>query len=309
VSGRSRLQKADTAAGVNQLLAARERRQADLLVITVGTLLALATLHLVQPSFQSIQNRSSLLRAVILSLTFGVLAWVLRAATPAAAVLGSLICLLLSTSVPRYGDSPAHSGLIPLVLLFALTFAATRLGRAQKKILGLAEPAHGRNAAQVIANLGVAGMIAAIATWPALTLLTSASTSGRPALWPTLLVAALAEATADTLSSEIGQAFGGTPWLITRMRRVAPGTDGGVSLVGTMAGLAGAALISLAGMAALRLHPAGAIIAFVGGASGLLFDSFLGATVERRGWLGNDLVNFASTLFSVLVALIFSLLF
>ena len=31
------------------------------------------------------------------------------------------------------------------------------------------------------------------------------------------------------------------------------------------------------------------------------FDSLLGATVERRGWLGNDLVNFASTVFAAML--------
>jgi uncharacterized membrane protein len=40
----------------------------------------------------------------------------------------------------------------------------------------------------------------------------------------------------------------------------------------------------------------------VGACAGLFFDSLLGATVERRGWLGNDLVNFCSTLFAALVA-------
>lgn len=306
--GRSRLQKAHAAPGTNPLILARERRQARLLVVTVGALLALGTLHLIQLSFQA-QSHSSFFLAVILSLTFGLLAWVLRAATPAAALAGNLICLLISSSVPGHGDSPAHSGLVPLLLLFGLTFAATRLGRVQKKILGLAEPSHGRNAAQVLANLGVAGIIAALANWPTLTFVVPDPASGKPALWPTLLMAALAEATADTLSSEIGQAFGGTPWLITRMQRVATGTDGGVSLLGTAVGLAGAASISLAGMAALRLPPEAAIMVFLGGASGLVFDSVLGATVERRGWLGNDLVNFASTLFAVAVALGLSLLF
>ncbi len=41
-----------------------------------------------------------------------------------------------------------------------------------------------------------------------------------------------------------------------------------------------------------------------GGGGGLFFDSLLGATVERKGWLGNDLVNFASTAFSAGVALV-----
>ena len=45
-----------------------------------------------------------------------------------------------------------------------------------------------------------------------------------------------------------------------------------------------------------------AAIALVAGVGGLFFDSLLGATVERRGWIGNDLVNFSSTVFAALVA-------
>jgi uncharacterized membrane protein len=35
----------------------------------------------------------------------------------------------------------------------------------------------------------------------------------------------------------------------------------------------------------------------------LLFDSVLGATLERRGWLNNDAVNFLSTLSAAAFAL------
>jgi uncharacterized membrane protein len=41
---------------------------------------------------------------------------------------------------------------------------------------------------------------------------------------------------------------------------------------------------------------------FLAAAAGLFFDSLLGATVERKGWLGNDLVNFTSTAFAALLA-------
>jgi uncharacterized protein (TIGR00297 family) len=105
----------------------------------------------------------------------------------------------------------------------------------------------------------------------------------------------LAEAAADTVSSEIGQVLGGRPRMITTLRLVAPGTDGGVSLIGTLAGMAAAAIVAATGAWALDGGAALYWISTAGGVFGLFFDSLLGATLERRGWLNNDAVNFLST--------------
>jgi uncharacterized protein (TIGR00297 family) len=108
-------------------------------------------------------------------------------------------------------------------------------------------------------------------------------------------LAALAEAAADTVSSEVGQVLGGWPRMITTLRTVEPGTDGGVSLIGTLAGVAAAVVVAAAGTLALGGNSAMFWISCAGGVFGLFFDSLLGATLERRGWLNNDAVNFLST--------------
>jgi uncharacterized protein (TIGR00297 family) len=118
------------------------------------------------------------------------------------------------------------------------------------------------------------------------------------------MLAALAEATADTVSSEIGQAIGGKPFMLTTLRQVLPGSDGAISLKGTLAGVAAAAIVAASGMPAIGMSATACVIAFGSGIAGLFFDSLLGATIERRGWINNDLVNFTSTAFAAALALI-----
>jgi uncharacterized protein (TIGR00297 family) len=180
----------------------------------------------------------------------------------------------------------------PLLARFVITFAATRFGRARKEELQVAEERRGRSASQVAANLGIAGL-ASIAVGASRFFALSSPMLGRPML--IALVAALAEATADTVSSEIGEVLGGEPVLLTTLRRVPAGTDGAVSLAGTLAGCAGAAVIALLAVIVLPMTWSEGLAATAAGVFGLFFDSLLGATLERRCWLNNDAVNFLST--------------
>jgi uncharacterized protein (TIGR00297 family) len=228
--------------------------------------------------------------ALLISVALAFLVWLARAATPPAAVTGGLFTAVL-TLAPQPGD-PYRSGLPSLLALFLLTWGATRFGRSRKQELGVAEDKRGRNAAQVAANLGVSGLGAAAAlTFPR-------------SMFAVIVVAALAEATADTLASELGEVLGGPPLMVTSLRRVSAGTDGAISLVGTLAGICGAVLLVLVAMLTLRLNGAEAVCAVLGAIAGFFVDSLLGATVERRGWVNNDAVNFLSTLAAALAAIL-----
>ncbi len=223
-----------------------------------------------------------------------VLTWHLRAATAPAAVTGGLCATALSFATPGW-----RSALWPLLALLLLTLAATRFGRAHKEKLGVGEGRHGRTASQVAANLGVAVLAGIPLGFSHFFVVTHILNPGALQL---ALVAALAEAAADTLSSELGEVFGGEPRLITNLRPVRAGTDGAVSLAGTLAGCGGAAVVTSVASLALRLTPAEAAIIAFAAIAGFLVDSLLGATFERSGWLNNDAVNFLSTLAAAILA-------
>lgn len=152
----------------------------------------------------------------------------------------------------------------------------------------------GRTGGQVLANGGVATIAALVATaeiWGIAAAALAAAGS-------------LAAATADTWASEIGERAARTTRLVTSWRRVPPGTDGAVSLPGTLAGAAGG-LASAALAALLFAEPGWIAPVAAGGLGGMSVDSLLGATLEgRRPWFGNDAVNWAGTCSGALLAII-----
>lgn len=217
----------------------------------------------------------------------GVLA-VLLVATGAADRRGALVGAGLGTAIWAGGGPGAQA---VLVLFVATGTAATRLGWRRKSDLGLAERNGGRRGVRnALANLSVAavaGIFGAVTGDP------------RYALG---LVGALAAALADTLSSEVGQAWGGTPRLVTTGRPVEAGADGGVTWLGSSAGVLGAtataAVATSTGVLGLEHAPAVLVAGVLGG----VVDSLLGATLERRRGLDNESVNLLATLAGAVVA-------
>jgi uncharacterized protein (TIGR00297 family) len=228
--------------------------------------------------------------AALIALLFAVLARMMGSVTDGGAIVGVGVAFLLMVTA-------GFLGFVPLLTLFLLTLFATRWGRRRKERLGVAERSGGRSASQVAANLGVAACCALPLLWFqefSDVLLTGA-------------MAALAEAAADTVSSEIGQASASAAYLIVGLRKVSIGTNGAISLTGSLAGIVAACVIGWVsagcGVVAWTAVP---VIALAGSV-GMMFDSLLGATWENAGYMGNDAVNFVSTAFAADLALLIGL--
>jgi uncharacterized protein (TIGR00297 family) len=251
---------------------------ADFRLITVAT-------------FSGIIGSNALWIAAIVTVVFTSLARFVKGVSRSGAAAGAVICFALI----------AFAGLgafVGLISVFGLTWIATRFGYRRKQTLGIAERPDGRKASQVSANLGVA---AACAIFYRL--------SHHNSLFLLAMVAAFAEAGADTVSSELGQTANRQPRLITTWDQVPAGTNGAVSIIGTVSGVLSAAVI--AGISiAVGLLPWQYLPNCLGSAAaGMFFDSVLGASLERQGRIGNDAVNLLSTLLAAILAAATVLLF
>ncbi len=225
--------------------------------------------------------------AALITAAFALLAYRMRAVTPSGALAGAVVSFLLYVCA-------GLGGFLSLVVVFVITAGTTRLRYQHKQRLQLAESRGGRNGWQVSANLALAATLSVLSLyfwWEPLRL---------------AMVAALAEAACDTASSECGKALAIRVYLITNFRRVAMGTDGAISLLGTLCGVVAALLVAVVA-AWCNLLPSLHWIAAAAGAGtlGMFIDSFLGATLQQRGWLSNSGVNFLSTVAAAGIALVF----
>jgi uncharacterized protein (TIGR00297 family) len=223
-----------------------------------------------------------LIPALVVTSLFGWLGYLAKGVTRSGAIAGTSAALLIYLGL-------GLGGFVTLFAVFAITWLTTRVGYSRKRSLGLAEDRRGRSAGQVLANLAVAAGFAVLAIpYP---------------IFGAAAVAALAEAAADTAASEIGEVLSGHAWLITSLRVVEPGTNGAVSLPGTLAGMSAAIIIAYCAVLMQVLPASGFWWIAVAGYLGTVVDSLLGATLERSHRFSNNQVNLLSTLSGGLIAL------
>lgn len=205
---------------------------------------------------------------------------------------------VIGTIIYTFGG---YQGFLILFLFFFLGSGATKFGYARKKALGVAQEKGGaRGWKNAVANCSMGAF---------LTILAMLSGADKSMMFWAGFFGAFATAAADTVSSEIGQVLGKHPILITTLRPVPVGTEGAVSIEGTVAGVIASAIVGLAGVALhiLTFKAAGFVViaAFIGTTA----ESYLGATLEQMKIIDNEIINFMNTLVGAAAAMALVALF
>ena len=188
-------------------------------------------------------------------------------------------------------------GWISVVLYLLLGSLVTKVGFKYKNKLGIAEKRGGRRGPENVLGSASTGLFLALMIKLNLANLT---------LLKVGFAASFAAKLADTFGSEIGKRYGKNTFLITTFKKVRQGTEGAISLEGTIASLFGALIMSFAMfiLGFITIEKGFFIVCFSGFAA-TIFESFIGATFQDKFNLSNEVVNAIQTSFSAMLAILF----
>ena len=209
-----------------------------------------------------------------------------------ASITGMLTGIIFSLIVIVFGGFTWFS---IMLVFFGVGSLVARLNYKEKLQMGVAEENEGaREAKNVFANTVIAAICVV-----GFSMNTQLGISGNIFIFG--FAGAIAAAMSDTLSSEIGILFENTR-LITTFSKVEVGTDGGVTVQGSLAGFVGAFSIGLLTSWTLGVGLGGAIVIGIAGVTGMVGDSVLGASLEGE-WMSNEGVNFMATLIGAIASI------
>ncbi|KAH9532439.1 hypothetical protein CY35_19G094600 [Sphagnum magellanicum] len=161
-------------------------------------------------------------------------------------------------------------------LYFLLGTGATKVKIKTKQEEGTAEKRGGRRGPSSVWGSGIAGTVCAVAT--------IAGVGGPECqfLWQLGFLASFCTKLSDTISSEIGKAFGNTTYLVTTLSIVPRGTEGAVSVTGTLAGLFASIFLALVGLAIHMTDIKGTVTCVVAAQVANICESIVGATLQGQ---------------------------
>jgi uncharacterized protein (TIGR00297 family) len=189
---------------------------------------------------------------------------------------------------------------------FVLGTLATKVKIKQKEAAGIAEKRSGRRGPGSVFGSWTAGALCAAAT------VTALGGLEWQALWRLGFLASFCTKLSDTISSEIGKAFGKTTYLVTSFSIVPRGTEGAISLEGTVAGLIASVILAAVAQYVNLTDQTGAVICVVAAQVANFCESYIGAAWQGREgyeWITNDVANIVNiTIGASLAAAIRSLI-
>ena len=223
----------------------------------------------------------------LFALVLGIGAYWAKAADSDAVLSETLVCLL----VILFGGLPWFMLLLAFYLLGG---GFTRYGYSHKAKLGIAQSHGGVRGYKNVYSNSLVPLVLAVCYGVYRNEVFNE-------IFIYAFIASVATANGDTLASEIGETSRSKPRMITTLKETEPGVDGGVTPLGEAASIAGALIIGILAAVTGMTGPFGIVAGAIGGFLGTNFDSFLGATLQRRGILSNNGVNLAATGFGALV--------
>jgi uncharacterized protein (TIGR00297 family) len=206
-----------------------------------------------------------------------------RKLTLTATIVAALLAILIYSATKL-------AGVALLGTFFLLGILATAWNRRRQSGLTYHETQQ-RGTLQVLANGGVAGLLAILVF-----VLPDLET-----IILLMMACAFSSATADTLSSELGNVYGRRFYNILTLKKDRQGENGVISIEGTLFGIAGSIVIGLVYTMTARTGLSSFIIIIIAGTAGNIADSVSGATLERKNIVGNNAVNFLNTFIAAAV--------
>lgn len=187
-------------------------------------------------------------------------------------------------------------GYLIVMFYFIVGSGLTFVRMEQKTAEGIAEERSGMRGAGNVWSSALTATLCAIATLFV--------PSPYQQLFVLGYVASFCTKLSDTTASEVGKAYGKTTYLITNLKSVPRGTEGAVSLEGTLAGITASVILAAIAWAINMISPIGVIWCIIAAFIATTIESLIGATLESRfTWLTNDIVNFVNTAIGAIAAI------
>jgi len=191
-------------------------------------------------------------------------------------------------------------GWISVVIYLLFGSLVTKIGFKFKKEKGIAEKRGGRRGPENVWGSAATGLFLAMMT---------KFNAANVVFFKIGFAASFAAKLADTFGSEIGKRFGKDTYLITSLKKVDRGTEGGISVEGTLASALGSLFMTfimlLLSIISTKSH---FMIVAVSGFLATLSESIIGAKFQNKYKLSNEMVNAIQTSIASIFA-IFSFAF